>query len=182
MGKWKTLSSKIVYKNPWMRIHEDQVINPAGKPTLYGYMESTCGSVYIVPIDKEGYTYLIRQYRYPIQQEAWEFIAGRTDDDAPEVAARRELLEETGLEAKSLTFLGDIYIANGITSFKSYIYLAHDAEKVTDQLDEADGILEVKRVSTDEVRDMIVAGTLQCSPSITAFFMAMTYLKKENHG
>lgn len=179
MTDWKTLSSRIAYENPFMLVHEDQVINPAGKQTVYGYVESESDSVYVVPVDEEGKTYIVRQYRYPIKQEMWEFVAGRTDNQQPDNAAKRELLEETGLQADNITTVGDIYIADGMTSFKSTIRIAHNLTKVTDQLDESDGILEGMRVSMDEVIEKILTGGIQCGPSIAAFFMVKNYLEGE---
>jgi 8-oxo-dGTP pyrophosphatase MutT (NUDIX family) len=179
MANWKTLSSRIAYENPFMLVHEDQAINPAGKQTVYGYVESKGDSVYVIPVDEKGNTYIVRQYRYPLKQETWEFVAGRVDNEQPENAAKRELLEETGLEADDITTVGDIYIANGITNFKSTIYVARGLAKVTDQLDESDGILEVIQVSMDEVVKKILAGTIQCGPSIAAFFMVKAYLEGE---
>jgi 8-oxo-dGTP pyrophosphatase MutT (NUDIX family) len=179
MAKWKTLSTRVAYENPFMLVHEDQAINPAGKQTVYGYVESKSDSVYVIPIDEEGSTYIIRQYRYPIKQEVWEFVAGRADNQQPENAAKRELLEETGLEADDITTVGDIYIADGITSFKSTICIARNLTKVTDRLGESDGILEVMRVSMDEVIKKILAGEIQCGPSIAAFFMVKAYLEGE---
>jgi len=179
MANWKTLSSRIAYENPFMLVHEDQAINPAGKRTIYGYVESKSDSVYVVPVDDERNTYLVRQYRYPIKQATWELVAGRTDNQPPETAAKRELLEETGLEADDITTIGEIYMATGIAGFKSTICIARSLTKVTDQLDESDGILEVMRVSMDEVVEKILAREIQCSPSITAFFMAKAYLEGE---
>src|SRR6266542_5506246 len=97
---WQTKSSKIVYENPWMRVFEDQVIMPNGSDGMYGYVESKSDSVYVVPIDDEGYTYIVEQQRYTTKQLSWECVAGRNEGDDPETAAKRELLEETGIRAK----------------------------------------------------------------------------------
>lgn len=183
MSLWKKLSSKIVYENPWIRVYEDEVINPIGEKTVYGYVQSTANSsVGIIPIDDEGYIYLVRQFRYALQEETWEIVAGRTDkDENTKLSAIRELKEETGLEASEIIYLGNLSMAPGATSFNISIYLAKGIRKVSDTLDPLDGILEVKRVSVDQVHDMITDGTLRCSASIAAFFMAMSHIKKELH-
>jgi 8-oxo-dGTP pyrophosphatase MutT (NUDIX family) len=177
MSTWKTLNSKIVYENKWMLVHEDEVINPAGTETLYGYVASKSDAVYVVPIDEDGDTYIVQQYRYPLKQVLWEAVAGRIDGDDVKTAALRELLEETGIKAETVTVLGDVYAATGISTFKCTICVARGLTKVTDELDETDGILAIEKVPFSEIPARILAGTIQCSQSITAFLMTKAYLE-----
>jgi ADP-ribose pyrophosphatase YjhB (NUDIX family) len=173
MNQWQTRSSRIAYENPFMRVHEDQAVNPAGQDCIYGYAESTEDSAYIVPIDTDGGTYLIRQYRYPHQNNYWEVPAGRIPYDENIVdGATRELLEETGLQAHSMTQVGELLSTPGITNFSSKIFLATELSKVSDELDVADGISATKRVSTDEFHDMVANGEVQCATSIAAYYLA----------
>lgn len=179
MAAWQTLSSKIVYENPWMIVHEDETINPAGAKTMYGYVESKSASVYVVPIDENGDTYIVKQHRYAIKRDTWECVAGRTDGEATIVAAKRELLEETGLEANDIHVIGEIQTANGMTTFKSTVCIARKLKKVTDQLDQTDGIMAAEKVSLSRVRKMILAGDIKCSQSIAVFLMATAYLEEQ---
>jgi len=179
MAKWQTLSTRVAYENPFTRVHEDQVINPLGKQTVYGWIESTSGSVYVVPVDEDGNTYLIRQYRYPIQQAVWECVAGRVDGESPEVAAGREVLEETGVKAESITRIGELYMADGIATFKMAVCIARGLTQVTDEVGVDEEILEVRKLPLSEAIEQIMAGTVQCGPSVAALFMAKTYLEKE---
>jgi len=180
MSEWKTLTTQVVYENPYMRVHEDQVINPIGKQTIYGYIEPRGESVCVVPIDENGNTYLVRQFRYPLKLAVWECVAGSCDSQSAEDAAKRELLEETGLTAEQITIIGDIYLADNVSSFKNTICLARNLTQVTDQLDEADGILETKKISIADVTEQILSGAIQCGPSIAAFFMVKAYLEGAN--
>lgn len=70
---------------------------PDGKGGLYGWIESKSQSVFVVPVDDNGYTYIINQERYTRKKFSWEGVAGRTDGEPYDVAAKRELLEETGI-------------------------------------------------------------------------------------
>ncbi len=180
MGDWKTLSSRVAYENPFMRVHEDKAINPAGKETIYGYCESTDNSVYVIPVDEDGNTYLVRQYRYTLKKELWETVAGRAPQhEDPAESARRELQEETGLLAADMVLLGELFSAPGMTTFKSKVFLARSLTKVSDTLDQTDGILELKKLSFDEMDAMIMSGEVRCATGIAAYFLAKEYLKKE---
>jgi len=178
LSSWHTKSSKIVYENPFMIVHEDQVLLPNGKPGLYGYIDSKSDSVYVVPVDDEGNTYIIQQERYTLKQKTWECVAGRTDGQAVEIAAKRELLEETGLQANSLTVLGDVQVANGISTFKSTFCIARNLTKLSSTFDQEDGILAIRKLPLASIPDKILAGDITCSQSIAAFFMAIAYLNK----
>jgi len=179
MSAWKTLSTRIAYQNPFMLVHEDQTLNPAGKPAIYGYCESTENSVYIAVVDSKDHMYLVEQFRYPLKRNSWEVVAGRIphDEDITE-GARRELLEETGFEAKELVRLGELTSWPGITAFTSTIFLARGLRKVSEDLDEADGITDLKRFSFEEVEKMIRTGKIQCAMSISTFYLAKTYLEE----
>jgi 8-oxo-dGTP pyrophosphatase MutT (NUDIX family) len=179
MADWKTLSTRVAYENPWMFVREDTAINPGGKEVIYGVIESKSDSVYIVPIDEAGNTYLTLQHRYPIDQDSWECVAGRTDGQPVEQAAKRELLEEAGLSADVITPIGEVQIANGIATFKSTFCIARGLKRTTDKLDEEDGILETKKLSLADVEAKILAGEITCAQSIAAFLMTKAYLEKE---
>ena len=180
MTDWRTLSSRVAYENPYMSVREDQVLNPAGQKTVYGVISSKSDSVYVVPVDSDGNTYLVNQFRYPLEKTTWECVAGRSDGESPDTAALRELVEETGFSAEYLTKLTEIDIANGISTFHSHVYLAEGLTKITDELDATDGILSLKKVTFDEIIDMIMCGEIQCSQSIAAFFVAREYLHRRN--
>ena len=179
MASWQTKSSKVVYENPFMIVHEDQVIMPNGKDGIYGYVDSKSHSVYIVPVDDEGNTYLVQQERYTVKEKTWECVAGRTDNQPVEIAARRELLEETGFKADSISTIANVRVANGMTTFKSTFCLARGLTHISNDLDQEDGILGIEKVPLEQIPEMILAGKITCAGSIAAFFTAIAYLEKE---
>jgi hypothetical protein len=97
---WQTVSSEEVYDNPWIHVREDRVIRPDGEPGIYGVVHYKNIAVGVLPIE-EDHIYLVGQYRYPLQSYSWEIPEGGCPEgEEPLLAARRELKEETGLEAR----------------------------------------------------------------------------------
>jgi ADP-ribose pyrophosphatase len=180
MADWQTLSSRIAYQNKWLSIQEDSVINPAGEKTIYGLVKIASDSVYIVPVQDEG-MWLTNQYRYPLKRTSWEFPAGQTDGQDILEAGRRELLEESGLEAGSLKVMTTFYGDTGTSPSRITTLLATDIIKKTDELDEADGILEAKLFSLAEIRQMILSGEIVCPHTITSYYVVTEYLKDRDN-
>lgn len=180
MTNWKTLSSKVIYKNKWLSLREDSVITPNGSDGIYSVIDLASDFLYVVAINQQKEIYLTEQYRYPIQQTSWELPAGQTDGEPIEIAARRELLEETGHSTKALTKIGEIFSDTGVFSGKGHIFVAEDIEKVTDELDPEDGITQAKPFSIPQIHDMIISGEIQCPHSISAFYLAKNYLETKN--
>ena len=120
----RTLSSREIYRNPWLRLREDAIERSNGARGIYGVVEKDDCAV-IIPIEGET-IYLVEQFRYTIQQRALELPQGgwETSDVDPEELARGELREETGLTATKMTRLGEIWIAYGFARQKEHVYLA----------------------------------------------------------
>lgn len=179
MSHWQTKSSKVVYENPWIIVHEDEVVMPDGKDGVYGVVKSKSGSVHVVPVDNEGNTWLIQQESYPLKDtHLWQCVAGRSDGEPDEVAAKRELLEEAGLEAKKITVLSDARVAVGIAGFQASLCLAEDLTENKNFLDESEAIETIKKVPLSNVTDMILNGEIIVSESIAALLTAIIYLEK----
>jgi 8-oxo-dGTP pyrophosphatase MutT (NUDIX family) len=181
MSGWKTMSSKVVYDNPWMTVYEDQVVMPNGEDGTYGFVSSKSDGVFVIPIDDQGNTYILSQEHYTARRPMWQFVGGRTDNQAMEVAAKRELLEEMAMDARTITPLATLQSSVGLTTFKITYSLARGITHSQVATDPEEGILEIKKVSFSEVEEMIMAGEIESAESIALFHLAKTYLEHQKN-
>ena len=136
------------------------------------------GASAVIPIDADGNTYLVRQYRAPIERALLEIPAGKLDkpDEDRLYAAKRELREETGLEAKSWLHLTDTFTTAGFSSERISLYLARDLSFGKQNPDE-DEFLNVIKLPFDEVWDMVMRGEIRDAKTQIAVSLAKTALE-----
>jgi 8-oxo-dGTP pyrophosphatase MutT (NUDIX family) len=123
---WRTLSSRTIYRNAWLTLREDRVIRPDGAEGIYSVVEMrpSCG---IVAINEDNQIALVGQWRYVHDKYSLEIPTGGSEqDETPLDAARRELLEETGITAGDWIALGTIDNSNGSTTDVAHIFLARN--------------------------------------------------------
>ena len=165
---WQTLSTRTVYDNPWIRVREDQVVQPDGQRSIYGVVHYKNIAVGVLAEDAEGYIYLVGQHRYPLDQYSWEIPEGGcAQNEQPLAAAKRELLEETGLHAGEWTLLGETYLSNSISDEKATWFLATDLIQ-GEANPEGSEVLETRRVPLDEAFRMIERREITDALSIIA--------------
>ena len=108
---WITHASEKKYENPWIVVTEHEVSHPNGDPGIYGVVHMKNRAVGVVPLDGDGYTWLVGQYRYTLEEYSWEIPEGGADPEDPLSGAQRELLEETGLEAEAWSHLQTVHLS-----------------------------------------------------------------------
>lgn len=166
------LTSRVVYRNPWMVVREDEIERADGSPGTYGVVEKPDFAV-ILPRTENGF-WLVEQYRYPISRRVWEFPQGSWSHEPQgdqAALARRELAEETGLRAASLTRLGHLFAAYGYSTQGFDVYLATDlTEGEPDR--EASELDMTHRAFTDaEISAMISRGAIVDASSLAALIL-----------
>lgn len=157
---WKTLNSEVVFDNPWMRVHDDDVINPRGGNNRYGWVHFKNRAIAIVPIDAEGHTWLVGQDRYTLGKYSWELpMGGGALDEEPLAAAQRELAEETGLIAEDWQELMHVAISNSITDERGIVFVARGLTAGDPAPDDTEK-LAVRRLPFSEAVQMVLNGDI----------------------
>ena len=165
---WKTLSGKMIYENPWIRLDEYQVINPTGGEGIYGKVSFKGKAVATLPIDEEGNTWLVGQYRYTLEEYSWEIPMGAVPpEESYEAGALRELKEETGLIAEKLEFLMKIHTSNSVTDEVGMVYIATGLSQGETAFDDTED-LAIKKLPFKEALKMVLDGTITDSLSVGA--------------
>lgn len=165
---WTTTGSRPVYSNPWIEVREDDVIHPDGTPGIYGVVHMRNKAVGVLPVDDEGHTYLVGQFRYTLNRYFWEIPEGGCPPgEEPADAARRELLEETGLEAQRLELMGIAHLSNSVTDEEAFYFLATELVQGEAQPESSEQ-LQVRRVPLQEALQMVLRGEITDAISVMA--------------
>ena len=176
---WKTLSSKTVYQNPWIRIREDAIVRPDGSNGIYGVMESK-DSVVIVAMNENNEVYLIRSFKYPVLSWSWGLPGGGGEDEEPEVASKRELAEETGIIANKWISLGSTRVSSGLMTERMTVLLARDLSFGDRPIaDDTELIAEGKFVSFNEVDKMIERSEIDDAQTVTGLYLTLRWLGRQ---
>jgi 8-oxo-dGTP pyrophosphatase MutT (NUDIX family) len=165
---WNTLSSRVMYENPWIRVREDQVLRPDGLPGIYGVVEFKNRAVGVLPVEDDGSVWLVGQYRYPVQTYSWEIPeGGGTLAESPEATARRELREETGMTAGRLELLVKSHLSNSVSDELGYLFRA---TQLTHGASDPEGTerLAVRRFEWREAWQMLERGEITDSLTVMA--------------
>jgi ADP-ribose pyrophosphatase len=170
-----TLSSREIYRNPWMRLREDEILRSNGQRGIYGVVEKDEAAI-ILPIDGDR-IWLVEQFRYTIQERAVELPQGGWEMavDDPEQLARGELREETGLQAEKMIYLGCHWIAYGFTRQKQHVFLATGLTQADKQPDVEEHDLVVRNLSIAEFEKMILDGLIRDGCTLAAWSLYLIW-------
>lgn len=165
---WKTLSSRVVFDNPWITVFEDRVVNPGGGNNDYGHVHFKNRAVAIVPLDEEGNTWLVGQDRYTLGINTWELpMGGAPLEESPLEAARRELKEETGLTAGKWTELMHLHTSNSITDEAGIVFIAEELTEGESEPEETENI-RLRKLKLIEAVEMALRGEITDAISVAA--------------
>ena len=179
---WKTLSTSTIYGNPWFAVREDRVIRPDGQLGTYSVVSASRLATGIVPLWADGTVTLVGQHRYPLDEYSWEIPEGGGALSAHALdIAKRELIEETGIEAREWIDLGRVHTSNCFTDEVCHIFLARELTQGAANPD-PDEILDTRRISLEDAVFMACDGRITDAISVAGILRASLYLTRQAGG
>jgi ADP-ribose pyrophosphatase len=165
---WKTLSTREVYRNRWLRVREDVAEMPNGRTTIYGVIEFG-GAVGVLPFVDDEHVVMVRQYRY-VQREnhRWEMPTGGVlEGESLEEAAQRELMEEVGYRAGRVTLISSFLTSKSVCDETAHLYVGRDLTPAGAPGDETE-FLEVAVLPFDDVLRMVIESEIRDAMTVIA--------------
>lgn len=174
---FERIKTENIYQGRAFNVRRDQVRLPDGRLYLLDIVDH-CPAVTIIPIDKQGEIWFIRQYRHAAEKALLELPAGVMEsEEAPEYSALRETREEIGMSAGNLQRIGGFFLAPGYSTEYMHVFLA--SELYTDPLQQdEDEFLSIEKVPAHQVMKLIETGEIQDAKSLAALFLAQPYLNQ----
>lgn len=178
----KTISTREVYRNRWTRVREDIIERSNGQRGVYGVIDKDPACI-VIPLEStpDGqFLWLIEQFRYTVGARFLEFPQGSWEDAHvdPEELARGELREETGLTARSMTFLATVQIAYGVMNQKHHTFLAEGLTEGEPQPDPEETDLIVHRVQVADFEAMLFDGRVVDNCTIAAWGLYLVWKQR----
>jgi ADP-ribose pyrophosphatase len=167
----KITKSKEVYSNKLFRVTEDEAKDKKTGFEIKRAVVRHAGSAVMMAVDEKKRILLVRQYRLPAEKDMWELPAGKVDDgEKPLQAAKRELIEETGYQAKQWTKLASFWVSPGYVQERMTIFLATGLQegKATPMDDER---IEARWFKSKKLAEMIRDGKIEDAKTIVGYFM-----------
>lgn len=167
-----------MYRNSWLTIREDDIRRPDGSPGIYAVVDKPTYALVIPRLsDSDGERFhLVEQFRYPLGLRRWEFPQGTAPDRAdlePTELAARELREETGLRADSLTELGLLDVAPGMSSQRGRVFLATGITEGPHDREHEEQDMRSAWFARSEVEKMMRDGVITDAQSIAAWTLML---------
>jgi len=164
---WTTLSTEDIYENPWIKLEQHQVINPAGGNGIYGKIHFKNKAIGIVALDEEQNTWLVGQHRYPLNEWSWEIPEGGGPVGVDVLAsAKRELKEETGLEADEWQLVQRTHLSNSVSDEEGFVFLAEKLTQGAHHRDETEADMKVWKLPFSDAIRMVLDGKITDSLSV----------------
>jgi 8-oxo-dGDP phosphatase len=156
-------------------LHADEVEWPDGTLTSYGVFRQPEAAL-IVPLTEERTTFIVRQWRHSWDDDAWELPAGTVEEgEPPPATARRELIEEAGLEAQRWDSLGTAR-ATAVSTMRFHFFLARELSRVERRPEIYEQDMVIRELPLEEALELAADGTIQHAASIAALYRAQRFL------
>ena len=176
----KKINSKQIFDGFIVKLFVDDVELPDGKKAIREVVRHP-GAVCVIPIDEDENVIMIKQFRYPFSEVLYEIPAGKLEpNEDPYEAALRELEEESGVNAKSVEYIGTMYTTVAILDEKIHMYLATGLTYKNAHPDEGE-FLEVEKIPLKTLVDMVMDGKIPDSKTQIAILKAEKILSSRKN-
>ncbi len=167
-GPWFRRSRRVAYENAWVTIWHDEVTRPDGSPGIYGVVHFANQAAGVLAIDERDRVVLVGQHRYTLDAYSWEIPEGGVPDGETALeGARRELREETGVEAGTWRELARLHLSNSVSDELAVLFLATDLRQAAATPDATEA-LEVRWLPFDDVLAMTLDGQITDAMTVVA--------------
>ena len=165
---WKINGSKKIYENPWIRVDEHDVIQPKGAKGIYSVVHFQNLAIAILPLDENHNTWIVGQWRFPVNEYSWEIIEGGGDINTdPIESAKRELQEEAGIIAEEFIKIQEVHLSNSGTDEMGIIYVARNISFTNSSPEETEE-LQVQKIPFTQLFELVMRGEIKDGLTIMA--------------
>lgn len=176
-GPWTIKESVQKYKNNWIEVVEDQVIRPDNKEGIVGTVKMKPG-ISVLPIDDDNFVYLTEEFHYALGKNSIEVVSGGINqNETPLNAAKRELKEELGIEAKEWIDLGLVNPFTALINSPANLFLAKKL-KFSKPKPEGTEIIKQVKVKLEDAVKMVIDSKITHGPSGVLILKTNEFLKK----
>lgn len=175
---WKTISREVKFKNPWWTYIVDKYEVEHDKIGEYHFCH-THGSAFTIPVTSEGRILMVNQYRYLNDRESIEFPGGGIKfGEIPDEIARKELIEETGMDGK-FEKIGFFNPYNGVTNEICHVYIARELKPSAEFGKDEHEEFEIIELTIEELTNKIESNEIYDGMSLAAWSLAEKYFRKK---
>lgn len=158
---WERRGERTAFENPWLAVREYDAVAPTGTPATYGAIHFKNLAIAVVPLHEDGTVTLVGQNRFVFGDYSWEIPEGGGAVDVdPLETAKRELREETGLEAAEWRQILEVQLSNSLTDERAFGFLATDLTEVETEPDETED-LAIARVPFADAMEAATSGLIK---------------------
>lgn len=173
----KKLSSEEIFDGVAIHLFRDEILLPNGNKGVREVIRHP-GAVCVIPVTEDGDVIFVNQFRYAFNKVTLEVPAGKLEKgEDPLEAAMRELSEETGLSAKNVVYLGELYTTPALIDEVIHMYLATDLVEGKQHLDE-DEFINTLRMPLSKAVQKVMNGEIKDAKTQTILLKAEKYLNK----